>query len=208
MPKKAKKKTTSKEGNKYDKIIKENLQNLIPALQRQVIKLENARFENLPQVKLQTTIEREPDFLKIMFSDTYPDGCLFQVEFEGKDEKETGYRMLEYGAILVRKFKLPIEQHVIYLLEGEPVNLTGTVGFKNIYCRYHVHCLWKISYLNFIQSNDPEEVLLSILANPDGEPPGVIIRLILERLIQLRGNSLTTKKFIRQLEILSGLRKL
>ena len=201
-------KSGDKEGNKYDKIIKENLQSLIPALLRTVMNLGGIRLENLPQVKLQTTIEREPDFLKKMYSENHPAGCILHIEFEGKDEKETDYRMLEYGAIMVRKFKLPVEQHLVYLLEGEPQNITGIIDFKTIMCRYQVHCLWTISYKTFIHSENPEEVLLSILANYNGEPPAVVIRLMLERLIQLRGNSLATKKFIRQLEILSGLRKL
>ncbi len=143
-----------------------------------------------------------------MYSKEYPSGCILQIEFEGKDELETDYRMLEYGAILIRKFKLPIEQHVIYLLERPPKNIEGNIVFKNIEFRYKVHCISQVSYTKFIKSENPEEVLLSILANHNGEPPEVIIRLILERLIQLKGNSLATQKFIKQLEILSGLRKL
>ncbi len=61
MPKKRQppqKKVNDKEGNKYDKIIKENLQSLIPALLKSVMNLTDIRLENLPQVKLQTTVER------------------------------------------------------------------------------------------------------------------------------------------------------
>ena len=211
MPKKRNTETTSnkgKEGNKYDKIFKENLESLIPALIRSVLKLGKIRLKNLPQVKLQTTIEREPDFLKIMYSDEYPDGCILQIEFEGKDEKETDYRMLEYGAILVRKLKLPIDQHLIFLPEKKPQQVSGSVKYKNIFCRYRVHCIGEISYQQFITAEAPEEVLLSMLASHDNEPPETVIRLIIERLIQLKGSSLATQKFIKQLEILSGLRKL
>ncbi len=118
------------EGNKYDKIIKENLQSLIPALLRRVMRLVDIRLENLPQIKLQTTLEREPDFLKKMYSENYPGGCILQIEFEGRDEKETDYRILEYGAIIVRKFKLPVEQHLVYLLEGKPHTSAGSLTTK------------------------------------------------------------------------------
>ena len=37
------------EGNKYDKIIKENLQSLVPALLRKVMNITELRLENLPQ---------------------------------------------------------------------------------------------------------------------------------------------------------------
>ena len=80
MPKKPQKKA-NREGNKYDKILKENLENLIPAMLRAVIHVGPVRLENLPQVKLQSTIEREPDFVKKMYTGEYPDGCTLQIEF-------------------------------------------------------------------------------------------------------------------------------
>ena len=49
----------------------------------------------------------------------------------------------------------------------------------------------------------PEEVLLSILANREDLQPEALITLILQRLVALRGDSLATRKFIKQLEIIS-----
>ena len=54
----------------------------------------------------------------------------------------------------------------------------------------------------------PEEVLLSILANREDLQPEALITLILQRLVALRGDSLATRKFIKQLEIISKLRNL
>ncbi len=52
----AKRKTSNKkqEGNQYEKIIKENILSLIPALLKRVLGLENYRLEDLPVIKLQT----------------------------------------------------------------------------------------------------------------------------------------------------------
>lgn len=196
------------EGNKYDKIVKENLQKFIPALISKVLKIEVQRTENLPQVKIQTTKEVEPDSLKIIFNDQYPRGCLLQIEFEAKDEKNTDARMLQYVAIEYVKYRLPVEIHLIYLLQGRPKNIKGGIKFNNLTFRYPVYSLDEISFREFIYSEVPEEVILAILASPEDKTPTEVIRLILGRLVQLRGKDTELYKFINQLKILSMLRNL
>ena len=127
---------------------------------------------------------------------------------EALEELSAAEEFLEYFGIEYRKFGLPVFQFLVYLPESKPKNIKGAIELENLSFRYAVICLSEISYREFIYSDVPEEVVLSILANPDGENREDIIRMILERLVKLKGDSLATRKFLRQLEILSQLRNL
>lgn len=95
-----------KEGNKYDKIIKENLKSLIPALLNKVLGLKVLRIEDLPAVKMQTTLEREPDFLQLVYDEVFPEGRIIHLEFESSNETNMERRMLAYLGMLYRKHGL------------------------------------------------------------------------------------------------------
>jgi len=101
------------EGNKYDKIFKENLQALLPALIHKVLKINILRMENLPEIRVQTTKEAEPDFLKKVFTDEHPDGCILQIELEAKDERNIDAKALYYIAAEYLKFQVPIDLRMI-----------------------------------------------------------------------------------------------
>ena len=199
--------TNKEEGNQYDKIIKENILNLIPALLKRVVGLETFRVEDLPIIKLQTTLEREPDFLKLIYDANFKEGRIMQLEFESGNESYMAMRMLEYCGIIHRKFRKPVEQHLIFL-GSKPSSMKTKIEFLGLSYEFKIHNLSEISYKTFINSNQPEEVILSILANKDDLSSEEIIQLILKRLVHLRGDSLATRKFIKQLEIISKLRNL
>lgn len=57
-------------------------------------------------------------------------------------------------------------------------------------------------------SDIPEEIILAVLGNYQGESPEKVIRTILERIIKITPNQLLLQKYIRQLGILSKLRNL
>jgi len=129
------------------------------------------------------------------------------LEFESGNETYMNMRMLEYCSIIHRKFRKPVEQHLIFLGE-KPSTMKNSIHFLDLSYEFKIHNLSEISYKNFINSNQPEEVILSILADRDDLSAEEIIQLILKRLIQLKKDSLATQKFIRQLEIISKLRNL
>ena len=141
------KQTNKEEGNKYDKIIKENLLSLIPALLNKVLGLKKFRIEDLPMIKFQTTLEREPDFLKLVYDDTYPEGRIMHIEFESSNETHMDTRMLEYLSIIYRKLRKPIEQHLIFM--GDKVStMNNKIEFINLSYQFSIHNLSEISYKN------------------------------------------------------------
>jgi hypothetical protein len=197
-----------KEGNKYDKILKENILQIIPSLFKTVLRKENYRLEPLPQVKLQTTVEKEPDFLQRIFDDRSPDGRLLHMEFEGQDTEEADFRMKEYNGIAARIYKSKIEQHLLYYGEGVPKRIKGELEDEFFTFRYQVHAVSNISYKSFLYADIPQVVVFAIWANPEGTEPKKLVRLIVEQLREKLGDTVQLKKFIRQLLILAQKRNL
>ncbi|MCU0347477.1 MAG: hypothetical protein MUC59_11065 [Saprospiraceae bacterium] len=196
------------EGNKYDKILKEGLSESIPGLMRVVLKLDAHRMENLPEIRVQTTAEVEPDYGKMIYSDEHPAGAVFILELEAKDEKMTDDNMLYLVSAERKKHKKPVDLRMIYLLPGHPKHIKGKVQFCGLNFEYPVYAIEDYSYQSFLSSDKPEEVVLSILANREELSGAEIVDLIVERLIALRGQKRELNKFIKQLKVLSILRKL
>jgi hypothetical protein len=105
-------------GRDYDKIIKENITSIFLPLSEKFFGIKIVRSKDLPG-KLQTTQEREPDFIKKVWTDK-KETFILHIEFQTTDEKEMVYRMAEYKAILQRKFKVPVKQFVFYLGVTKP----------------------------------------------------------------------------------------
>ncbi|RRB03665.1 hypothetical protein [Larkinella rosea] len=187
----------------YDKIFRENLAAIILPLVRKTVGLNPIHIENLPE-KLQRTVERIPDFLKkVVDSDSDP--YILHIEIQTSDTPDMVYRMLEYAAMMLRKYKILVRQYVFYIGEGHarmPVRLeTGAVHFS-----YTLVNLSEIPYQQFINSTKPEELILTVLADFQAEEPREIVGQILQKLHQAAPDHLQLGKFIRQLEILSQLR--
>ena len=75
----------------YDRIFKENIEAVfLPLLE----KLLNLPIKNTFEIKdkLQTTIEREPDFLKRVI-DQQNNEFILQIEFQTQDDQEMVYRL-------------------------------------------------------------------------------------------------------------------
>lgn len=196
-----------REANYIDKIIKENCQNLVPFIFRKIFKLQYHKIENMPEVKQQVTVEKEPDFLRIVYNDDYPDGVVVQLEFESGDAENMDKRMLMYLAMLYWNTDKPILQFVFFL-GAKQVKVKSIIRFGNLDYQYGVINIQDFSYKDFIHSEYSEEVILSILADTENLNYDELIDLILQRLVELNGNTLATRKFVKQLIMLSRLRNL
>jgi len=104
------------EGNKFDKILKENFEVVLPPFLERYFGLNIVEFEKL-DTKLQTTIEKETDFIRIV---TTAEGERFilHIEFQAKNETDMIYRIKEYDGIIQRKYQLEIRHYVIFLGAG------------------------------------------------------------------------------------------
>ncbi|MEL6537439.1 MAG: hypothetical protein AAFQ98_18605, partial [Bacteroidota bacterium] len=156
--------------------------------------------------KLQTTTEREPDFLRLV-KDKQGNRFILHLEFQTQNEAEMRYRMAEYAGLLLRKYQLPVKQHVVYLGASKPrmeAQLPPDQWIKG----FELHILHDIPVEQTLDSDVPEELILSILTDFPRHEADKVIGTILAKLQQLSHDEATLKRYLQQLMVLSRLRKL
>ena len=196
---------SKKEANKYDKIIKENLEALFLPFLEQLLKIRIVSAEHLP-AKLQTTLEREVDLvLKVLTQEGQE--AVLHVEFETKARRVMVYRMSEYHGILLKKYRLPVYHVVVYLGERRS-NIPTRLKEEEVFTGFELVDFGRLDYEQLLSSQVPEVIVLAILANFKNKPPEAAIRSIVERLQKVVKGELSLQKYIRQLNVMSGLRKL
>ena len=204
MKKKPKLETTSS-GNKYDRIFRENIESIfLPIIERHLnIKIKNK--EPLPE-KLVSTVEREVDTL-YRIETVAGDKFLLHWETQTRNDKNMLYRVGEYHALDLKKYKLPIIHVVLYLGET-PSNMRSILPENEIYTGFELLSIRDMNAEELLASKIPEEVLLSILADYDKKESNNMIRSILLKLEELCKDEKSVRKYTNQLTILSKLRNL
>lgn len=195
---------SSKQANQYDKIIRENLEVTLPVIVRDVLNLDILLSEELPD-DIQHTKERKPDSLKKV-TDANGNTYVLQVEFQLEDEKEMVYRMAEYNIMLMRKYRMPIKQYVIFLKEKKP-GMSTFLDTPNHKYNYNLILIKETDYKLFTKSGDIEVKILGILGNFGKENNYNVIRSILNDIISLSKGDLARSRYFNQLRILAQLRK-
>jgi hypothetical protein len=195
------------EANKYDKIVKENLKPLLEPLFRRVLGLNFTHMEFMPITKQQTTIEREPDFICLLYTKEYPDGEIAHVEFQTGGDSEMADRMLENVGIERRRYKKHVRPFVVCLDADRPF-ISNEIHENGLDFTFPVYYLCDEPYQDFLQSEHPEEVILAILANFEGKSPEDVIKSIVSRLKQLKSDTLLLNRFLIQLRVISKIRNL
>lgn len=200
-----KKQSDKKEGNQYDKIVKENIDSIIPALMNSVLGFQ-VKEAFVIKEKLQQTKEKEADALRII---TDPAGQKFilHLEFQVDDYSKMVYRMLDYWGLLKAKYQLPIKQFVIFIGSNEP-KMTTFISEDGNYFQFQLINITRFDYMRFLSSQNPEEVLLAVLSNFGEEDPENVLNQIILRLEETTIDHRTFQKHLRQLRVLSKLRKL
>ena len=189
----------------YDRIIKENIETILMALGKKLLGFDIKNPQPISE-KLQITIEREPDFLKkVTLEDDHE--IILHLEFQRNNEPEMVYRMAEYKAIIQRKYQIPVRQYVIYLGTDKPTMKTQLPLEEQIK-GFEIRNIHEIPVNQVLESDVPEEIVLSILTDyPETDAEQVIARII-KKLKQVALNEADFKKSLQQLITLSRIRKL
>ena len=200
-----KKKADKQEGNQYDKIVKENIESIIPALMNSVLGFR-VKEAVVIREKLQQTKEKEADALRII---TDPNGQKFilHLEFQVDDYSKMAYRMADYWLLLKAKYGLPIRQYVIFIGNGQP-KMNTILSEDGNYFQFQLVNITQFDYLRFLTSDNAEEVLLAVLSDFGEEDPENALSQIIHRLEETTPDQRTFQKHLRQLRVLSKLRKL
>ncbi len=194
-----------KEGNHYDKLFKEILEELIPPLLKQYWDVEITIVKKLRN-KLQTTTEREADFLSEV-TDQQGRRFILHIEYQSKDDKDMIYRFQEYHGIISRKYQLPI-RHFVFYFGNRPSKMARKLPENEIFQGFTVLDFKTIDYQNLLNSKIGSEIVLAILSDFKDRNAEAVIRVITQQLRRVSKSEAELKKYFRQLNVLSKLRNL
>ena len=190
----------------YDKILRENLERIIPIILEKLCGLSPQRLVDLPTA-FPRTRERRPDFVKKAGVGHPADEYIVNIEFQTDSDGRMEIRMLEYYSNFYGQYRLPVKQFVIFVGKGKP-SMPTSIEHPDLRFGYRLIVLNEVDYETFVNSDKPEEIILAILANFKGESAVSVIRTIVNNLVRHARNNRSLHKYITQLESLSTLRNL
>ncbi len=193
------------EGNLYDKIFKEDAEAIFMPLVERRLGIKIKSFTPY-KAKLQTTLEREMDFFYEVETED-GDKFLLHIEFQTEDEYDMVYRNSEYHGIALNLKKMEIRHIVIYLGTKIPTMPTQ-LPEKEVYRGFDLINIHAFDHYELLQSQVPDVLILAILADYPPEKAESILRLIVRQLKVLCQNQSELSKYIKQLIVLSRLRKI
>ncbi len=188
--------------NEFDKIIKETLKGGIHKLIKELG--INAVEVTFLDTKFQITEERETDFL-LRIKDSENNKLILHLEFQSTNDKNMIFRMLRYRLFIMQTYKLPVNQFVLYVGRNK-LSMQNELNLPDLHFKYSLVNFKEIPYEKFLNSENPNEVILAILCKISN--PKKTVREILEKLIKNINEETILSKYIIQLEVLSKLRNL
>jgi predicted transposase YdaD len=193
--------------NDYDRVIKENFDPLLPHLCRALLGLDLSRMEPL-EAKIQVTTERELDNLKKVVHDDPDDDYGLHWEIQSDDE-DMRRRNFLYYALFHHATGLPLKQIVLYVGDQKPKKiLQNLLELMGLRLEFIVINIREVPKERFLNSEVAEEVVLALLCDFGQDRPQEVVRMILQNLLRIVGRVERLKKYQRQLQVLSRLRKL
>ncbi|SFE44496.1 conserved hypothetical protein (putative transposase or invertase) [Chitinophaga sp. CF118] len=192
-----------KQANKYDRIVKENMESVLPVFMNGVLNLDISESQEIPD-DLQYTKERKPDVLK-KITDRKNRTFICHIEWQSQNDKNMAYRMAEYAVMLYRKYRIPVKQYVIFMGQ-DAVTMKTTIKHKNLRFWYKIISLKEIDYKFFLQSEDPEIKVFAILANFGNDDTETALENILQEISTTADGDLAKEKHNNQLRVLVQLR--
>ena len=163
-------------GNVFDKILKENIKQMIKPLAQELLKKPIKSIKPLP-TKMQTTLEIESDDFNLVEL-TDGEKMILHLEFEVALNPDMVYRVGEYHAVNQRKYKLPIHHYVFYLGEKKS-KISTQLKLEEVYTGFTLISINEKQPTEYLSSDIPEVVIMAILSNYSNERKDEIVRLII-----------------------------
>ena len=176
----------------------------LPGLIRKLLYIDAEAMEELPD-DIQHTKERKPDVLK-KIADKNGETFVLHIEFQRTDEKEMAYRMAEYHIMLLRKYRLPVRQYVIYLGEEAPHRMSDHIDSGKMHFSYQLIPLSAIDYRILLNADNPEEKILAVLGNFERKDLQQVVGTIVKDVVSTSESEFSTLRYMKQLQIFARLR--
>ncbi len=213
MPKKTNKNTSQdskeekkvNEGNKFDKIFKQNAEPIFLRLIEWQLGITIKGYKEF-NPKMQTTLEREMDGLYEVETKK-GEQWLLHIEFQSESDPDMLYRMIEYHGIATRKLMKPIKHLVIYLGASKP-NMPNKLPTNYQFEGFDLLALRDLDTEQLLSSQVPEVIMLAILSKYPEKESENILRSTIMQLIGATKNKNKLNMYLRQLTMIANLRKL
>jgi predicted transposase YdaD len=188
--------------NQYDRILKENVDFLAPIIAKwRGVDMTN---HEILKDKLQATLENEVDFCAKILHDNSDFNEIFHVEFQSQPQYSPRRGRL-YNAFLGYLHNLPVRQIVVYM-GSEPHNIPSQLIEPQISYTSEIISIKDFSYRYFLNCSTPEEMIMAILADLEGEDAEKIIIKILKKIRKF--SPVRASICAVQMQVLSNLRGL
>lgn len=181
------------------------MQSVLPGIIEKVLGINMKKCEYFPH-KVQVTQQREADWLSKV-TDESGHTFILHLEIQAQDDSSMVYRMLEYRLMVERIYDLPVKQYVLYLGENNS-GMSTILSSPGLYFKYTLIDFSTLSYRLFLSSKNPEEKLLAILADFEGDDPEHVLQSVIVQVINASDGSLSANRYLKQLRIIIQLRSL
>ena len=104
-------------------------------------------------------------------------------------------------------FYFPIDLWFLIKIKSIQSSL-GNYCIILVFTKFNLINITQFDYLRFLNSTNPEEIILAVLSDFGKEPPENALKQIIQRLEETIPDQASFQKHLRQLRILSKLRKL
>ncbi|WP_316834590.1 Rpn family recombination-promoting nuclease/putative transposase [Pedobacter nutrimenti] len=193
------------QGSLYDKLLRENMEETLPDIMKDVLHLRIVKSEEIPD-DVQHTKERKPDLLKKV-EDDKGNTFIVQIEYQRNNEKNLPFRMAEYSIMLQRKYGLPVIQFIIYIGAGKP-KIQTEISNKYLHFWYNLVSLSEVDSQVFLNSDKIEQKMLAILGDFSTGDPELILQEIVQEIENRSNGELEEGRYLKQLRVLMQLRNL
>ena len=191
--------------NDFDRIIRENAERILHRYVERELKMKISPEASLP-TNFTGTFENKVDHL-FRARDKHGQEVLLHFEYQTRDDPMMIYRMQRYHGIINYKYPLPIYHFVVYL-GGRASKMKTQLPKEEVFREFYQISIQEEPLTNFLAASDPEELILGVLSNFGNRSPEGVIARIVETLRETVDNENDLGKYLKQLTILSELRRL
>ncbi len=188
----------------FDKIMRENLGKLSKGLLQRLLTVNVMEAIPMPPIVRKTLLEKETDNL-FLVKPKQQKKFILHLEFQSTNDTKMPLRMAVYNYMAQYIYGKEVVSIVIYVGEEK-------LTMKNVLLTTGGHYAFKLIDIRdmepdlFLESENPKEVILAILAGQDEKKKGLIINQIINKLqLLIKSESELTER-LEELEIISLLR--
>jgi len=193
---------------RFDITLKDAIKGLEKAFCKSFLDMDIVEAKPLDS-EFQKIEEKQADYIA-KIKDKEKKEYILHIEFQSSNHKIMHIRMLRYLTELYNRYNLPVIQTVIYLGKDK-LNMQDEISFKTqgtkIEYKYRLIDTKKLDCELFLNSNESDFIILSVLCDLEKRDKSKFIRKVLYKLYELnKDDENSFKNYLLKLETVAELR--